>query len=481
MRISALCLFFLLLVSPSCPAYAQGTVPTFTFHAGQTSYTLAGRDPAQGGTTTIPTVLIPVTLSFESKKVNGQPFLMDATVDTKRVLDSPVFSPFRFSAGAATQYADAILRSTFPKDDSWHTLLGTPEVKPLSINIPAGYGYILTSVKTSGALAVVDADFLQGQIFKQIPKQDGKLVIAVTHNTTFYVDGDATICCSWGTHGIDAATGNSFVLGSYLNGTPGVVEEKDVQPLTQQLAEFIYDPRHDPQRYGYNVTAPGNAVTPWLNPTNKNNCGGTGIASSYFLLEPTDTNPKNTIPTSRPFVAHADGGVYHLQNVPLLPWYLGASDGLGRTFSFPDAQVLTAAATPCPARNRWARGDKAVNPSVAALPSNKPANGHKLIGYWTGRGIGNAPFPLRDVSPQWDIIIVAFATPDKGSPEGTLQFHVPDGLNEAGVKADIAYLKSHGKKVMLSLGGGGQLHPQRSGTHSQLRFFGNTHCFRIWF
>ena len=40
-------------------AYAQGTVPTFRHAAGEGSYTLAGHDPAEGGTTTIPTVLVP--------------------------------------------------------------------------------------------------------------------------------------------------------------------------------------------------------------------------------------------------------------------------------------------------------------------------------------------------------------------------------------------------------------------------------------
>jgi chitinase len=60
------------------------------------------------------------------------------------------------------------------------------------------------------------------------------------------------------------------------------------------------------------------------------------------------------------------------------------------------------------------------------------------------------------VSPQWDYILVAFATPDRTQPEGTLQFRPPAGLDPAQFKADVAYLKSRGKKVMISLGGGGQ-------------------------
>ncbi len=37
-----------------------------------------------------------------------------------------------------------------------------------------------------------------------------------------------------------------------------------------------------------------------------------------------------------------------------------------------------------------------------------------------------------------------------------MRFHPPTGMDEATFKADVAYLKSKGKKVMISLGGGGQ-------------------------
>ncbi|MCU1222323.1 MAG: glycoside hydrolase, family 18 [Edaphobacter sp.] len=451
-------LFVLLLHS----AHAQGTVPTFKHDAGQGSYTLVGRDPAQGGTTTIPTVLVPVTLSFEAKKTTGKPFVMDAAADVPLVLRSPVFSKFAFASGGATQYADAMLRTTFPKAEGWHTLLGKPEVKPVKITVPVGYGYILTSKKTGGSFAVVDVEFLQREIFKQLPKQDGKLVVAMTHNTTYYADGDATVCCSWGTHGVDSATGSSFVLGSYLRAAPAVVEDGDVQPLTQQLAEFINDPLHDPLIHGRNVTIPGNTFPGWMRPAamssdGRGGCSGTGVASTYFLLEPTNTNLKNNFPASKAFVAHAGEATYHLQNVALLPWYTGGSDGPGSTYSFPDAKALVEPAKPCPVVGRPGGGMPAApKPTVAAIPSSGSSNGHQLIGYWAGYGAAGSTFPLREVSPQWDVIIVAFSTPDKNAPEGTMQFHTPAGLDTAQFKADIAYLKSQGKKVMISLGGGGQ-------------------------
>ncbi len=130
MRIQSLCLL-LFLALPLRFVRAQGTVPTFQYTAGQGTYAIVGRDPAQGGTTTIPTLLVPVTLSFDAAKTAGRPLIMDATLmdanrDVPRVLRSPVFSRFAFPSGGPTQYVDAMLRTTFPKAEGWHTLLGKP-------------------------------------------------------------------------------------------------------------------------------------------------------------------------------------------------------------------------------------------------------------------------------------------------------------------------------------------------------------------
>jgi chitinase len=83
-------------------------------------------------------------------------------------------------------------------------------------------------------------------------------------------------------------------------------------------------------------------------------------------------------------------------------------------------------------------------------------NRHALIGYWEGYASADAPVPLRDVSPQWDIVITTFATPVKGSTS-LLHFESPAGLGDRQFKADVAYLQSKGKKVLISLGGGGQV------------------------
>lgn len=436
MRMQWLCLSLLGALF-ALPAYGQGTVPVFQRSLGGQTFTLAGGDPSQDHTTTIPVVLVPLKLTF----AGAHPTTLDASGDVHRILASPVFKRFPFPQGGNTQYTDALLQSTFGPSAAGHTFLAKPSVKPIAIEIPAADGYVLSSKKDGGKIAVVDMQYIQKELFKQLPKQDGALVLAVTHNTTFYPEADDTICCSNGTHGIDSATGNSFVLSSYFAHTPAIVHGHDIQPLTQQLAEFFNDPLHDPLASGRTPT--GNTVTPWELPSG--GCGGRGIGSPYFLLQPTDTNHKNHFPVSEPFVAKD----YHLSNVALLSWYTGAT---APAYSFPDKNALPKPAQPCPMRGfGFARAGAAPPPppSAAALPNDNPG-AHRLIGYWTGS------FKLRDVSPQWDIIIVAFAPPDHSAPEGTLRFAPPRSYTPEQLKDDIAYMKSKGKKVMLSLGGGGK-------------------------
>jgi len=75
-----------------------------------------------------------------------------------------------------------------------------------------------------------------------------------------------------------------------------------------------------------------------------------------------------------------------------------------------------------------------------------------LVGYWHNFDNGSGFIRLRDVSRDFDIIDVAFGEPAPGS-HSTVQF-VPDVRTSAAeVRADIAQLKSEGKKVLLSLGG----------------------------
>ena len=152
--------------------YGQGSAPTFRYNANHHLVTLPGRDPAQGGTTVIPTVLVPVRLEFPARSASDAPWSLNAAKDVPRVLNSPVFSKGAFGAEEKTQYADAMLHATTGAAAGWHTLLEQPKVQPVMVRIPPGYGYMLTSKRTGTLLGMADAEYVQRAIFQQIPRQE---------------------------------------------------------------------------------------------------------------------------------------------------------------------------------------------------------------------------------------------------------------------------------------------------------------------
>ncbi len=260
----------------------------------------------------------------------------------------------------------------------------------------------------------------------------------------------------------------------YLGAAPPLVTEHDVQPLTEQLAEWVNDPLFDPLFHVEfrKPLPPGeNLVPAWKWPVNEGGeprgCGGESPSTRYVLQDPLDTNDRSDLPSGPASEVHAGGRTWHVADVALMPWYTG---GEGR-YSFPDADKLQAVADRCPPRalpNPANANEPAPPATVAAAPSQATTNGHELIGYWTGDGPDGTLLRLRDVAPQWDVILVAFANVNHLAPEGTMQMHVRPGrpaepgqpevppLDLIQMKQDIAWLHSRGKKVLISLGGGGE-------------------------
>uniref|UniRef100_A0A7V4XQ10 Glycoside hydrolase n=1 Tax=Acidobacterium capsulatum TaxID=33075 RepID=A0A7V4XQ10_9BACT len=452
MRLSGL-LSLLLFVAASVSA--QSSIPHFSVALDHGSITMLGSSPSHSETTAIPTVLVPVTLSFAATPATGEPASLSSLPDVTVIRQSPIFVDSQFQNAEHTQYVDALLRSAVHHAADWHTHLASPMVHPLHIAVPPSAGYLLSDGQTGGKVAILDMEYLEKKIFAQLPSEKGKLFVIVTPNTAFYTWGDATICCSWGTHGIDPATGDSFVLGTYLRAAPAIIKEQDIQPLTQQLAEFALDPEHDPLFHGAYAHAPGNHFAAWKNPVT-GRCSGTGIGSDYFLLEPTDTNLKNNFPSSKPYFVSTTARMYHLQNVALPSWYGASSAVFQAQRSFPDARTLPAAAQPCRRVEQVPPGTLVASSAVSAKPIGSMVHKHQLIGYWVSQDSTGALFPLHDVSPQWDTIIVAFAAPVSGGSEGALRFSLPQGISPSQFRSEIASLKQHGKTVMLSLGGGGE-------------------------
>ncbi len=88
-----------------------------------------------------------------------------------------------------------------------------------------------------------------------------------------------------------------------------------------------------------------------------------------------------------------------------------------------------------------------INRAEAAVPNNKI-----IVGYWHNFDNGSTNIRLRDISPDFDVIQVAFAEPSGGPSSGNMAF-TPYNATVADFQSDIAYLQSQGKKVLISIGG----------------------------
>ncbi len=298
-------MFWVGLVVAAQSLWAQ-TIPTFSGTSttnGQTYvYTMVGNKPDAGGTVTIPTVVVPVSVKMAS---SGR--VIEAEKAARELVKSPVFQPHVFGK-ETMQYGDALLHAEFANAASdWHTVLAQPVVTAaIQVDVPIADGYWLHSRRTHKSLAVVDLDYLQKQVFAALPSGAAgadKLVILVTRDVAFYSLSDATVCCSTGTHGVNGA--QAFVVGSYFS-AGAMARYTDVQGVTQQMGEWLTDPLRT------------NKFPRWLKPPVNLSCGGSGGSSAYLLQQPTD------------FLAAganaAKVGRYHLENMALL-FLVFAGDG----------------------------------------------------------------------------------------------------------------------------------------------------------
>ncbi|MBD0405395.1 glycosyl hydrolase family 18 protein [Flammeovirga sp. EKP202] len=86
-----------------------------------------------------------------------------------------------------------------------------------------------------------------------------------------------------------------------------------------------------------------------------------------------------------------------------------------------------------------------------------------LVGYWHNWNLSSVPYiRLKDVDDRYNVICIAFAEPKIRDIDNTMVFdpidinnfqNEPSDASRAEFKADVAYLQSKGKKVILSLGG----------------------------
>ncbi|HEU4323616.1 MAG TPA: glycosyl hydrolase family 18 protein [Roseiflexaceae bacterium] len=116
----------------------------------------------------------------------------------------------------------------------------------------------------------------------------------------------------------------------------------------------------------------------------------------------------------------------------------------------------TRAATATPTRVTTATPTRVATATPTRVATATPTTGgglkkHILVGYWHNFDNGSGNIKLRNVSTKWDVINVSFAEPTSPT-SGDMRF-TPYNDTVAGFQADVAYLKSQGKRVLISIGG----------------------------
>jgi len=329
-------------------------------------FSMVGNPPELGGTTTVDSPIIPVSLDLRDKNgnprlVKGQRLFYDVTPFVLLTFASPVFQKANYaSSPVATQFGDALQRAQFPEAarSDWHTLL-TPSVKStrvMTINQDptcpqrCNYRYALNTDGTCCFFVLVDDAVFGNLLFPQTYPFDSSTPVGSAENsgditttsiatflfpnTYLYSHANPSVCCTLGYHTFDlepgtASSGNLdrvYVLNYSSWITPGIFDSglADISALSHNVAEIFNNPF---------VSADGiHNVTPWwLSPNGK--CQNDLEASAAI-----EDLPHQLFPITM------NGLTYHPQNAALLQWFAfeSPSSALNGAYSFPDAGTLQA-------------------------------------------------------------------------------------------------------------------------------------------
>ena len=271
------------------PTQATRTIPFWTGRFTDPTngvtypYTMVGKaDPRiahGGGTTSVPTVIVPLALSFAS--AGG--YTLDGSTKVAAVNASPQFqlADYRSTAVASNstgvQLEDATMRSQFNEVGAspYHLVLGAPTVLPTqTISVPKRQGSAFAT--PVGPLGLVAAEWFApklNELMNKLHLDPAALPIFLVDNTYLYKGNDPTAggaCCVLGFHGAakpqgsgggaTSSNGNApiqtFIFASYITrGSFRAPFLADIHALSHEVAEWADDPFVN------------NFVDPWLTPT----------------------------------------------------------------------------------------------------------------------------------------------------------------------------------------------------------------------
>ncbi len=224
----------------------------FTYNNNIYPYQIVGTDPSAGSaTTTVPTAVIPLDLTFS----NGT--TLKGSSKLQATLESPIFKKGDYTSGH-TQYGDAIQRAEFWKyvsksSKNYHVLLGSPKVYPtVSLTVPADVGQQVVGKRTGASIGLISIDWFDSQLqalITQLHLSPKTLPIFLDYNTFLY-QGTASNCCILGYHtalySTDAqgkSTIQTYSFAAYSDpGIFGTAPIEDVHGLSHEISEWYNDP-----------------------------------------------------------------------------------------------------------------------------------------------------------------------------------------------------------------------------------------------
>lgn len=334
---------------------APGFGPTGTPRSNW-QFAMVGRNPKLGGTTTVTSPIVPVSINLldangQIAVFNGQKLHYDVTPFIKPVLLSPIFQNTTYtSSDVPTQLNDAEQRAEFfnTMAPNWHTLLA-PVVKPTrTISVPFGqYAFILKKDGTCCAAVLIEENTFNQLLFPPTPTDTTTLLgsaeaagdittadlsLFLFPNTFLYVGAPGN-CCILGFHSLDVKPPDpvtnlqnvfAFAYVSWI--TPGLFvdnELRDIIGMSHEVSETFNDPF---------VAADGiHNVTPWW-------------SFSFNCQDNMEVGDVIEGLTDRlTFPIPLNGRTYHPQNIALLPWFefKSPSTAVGAAYSYPDPLTLT--------------------------------------------------------------------------------------------------------------------------------------------
>lgn len=243
--------------------YWQGS---FNYGGNPFNYTMVGGAPQRGGTTIIPTQIIPITVVLDGcVDLNNNPVSFNPQNVVSLTLNSPNFEEAAYSSGY-TQYGDAQFRAEFYNSmrGSWHTLLGNPQkLSSVTVEVPPGLGYC-AAVPGGQAFADVDVNFFASQletILQLEPVRLSGLPITFSKDVFLYEGGDPGQCCILGFHSAGPLYpgGNplqTMAWASWVSTADDLGSGwGDVTALSHEISEWMNDP------FTANIVPPGRTLT----------------------------------------------------------------------------------------------------------------------------------------------------------------------------------------------------------------------------